>query len=685
MKLSIVIPACDERERIGRMLDAYLPYFSDKYGEDVELIVVVNGSRDGTEAFVGEYAERYPQLRCIVEPRPVGKGAALMIGFAEARGELVGFVDADGSTPPDAFQDLVDRIGSSGAIIASRWLDGAKVSPKQPISRRIASRCFNLLVRILFGLKISDTQCGAKLMRGEALRQVLPNLGLTRWAFDVDLLFQLRRAGHAIIETPTVWHDVTGSKLQVARASMEMFVAMARLRLLYSPFRWVVSIYNGTLGRLTGGGTQSWFSDVDGLLRHSAILFIMGNLGHVCNFFFPIAMSQTLSGAQFGDLTAMLSLVAMVSLPASALSSSVAFFSAGLSKSGSPQEVERIVQGVCAGLLWFVIPLLLIAGLGGPWLAGFFSTTPSLLIVTGVVIAGMLCYYVLGGALLCLQEFWGSSAVGAGWSVVRLTIAPLLVLSGYAVFGALLAQIIAFVVAIILGWSILRRVLKAKVGAVADHQSKFVTTGMHGYFVCSAVVLSCFGFLLSADMVFVKRYLPDLAGLFAKPVMIARMSVFLTTPVAAAMFPKVVPAGESADRTCWTFVRAIVMVLALVLSVAGVCCFFPRVPLWFFGATGEMSVSLVRWTVLAICPLAVLFPILHFEMAYRSFRVVVPLVLCVAVYFIGVAIWHDSLYQVIAVLSVVSTSALIASIACLPWQRMRHGTSEKERRMDHPE
>ena len=122
--------------------------------------------------------------------------------------------------------------------------------PPQPLSRRVASRIFNFLVRLLFRVPIHDTQCGAKLMRGDALRPVLPELEITRWAFDVDLLFKLRRAGCRIVEHPTTWHDVAGSKINVPRASIEMFLAICRLRLLYSPLRWIVTLHDLTLGRL---------------------------------------------------------------------------------------------------------------------------------------------------------------------------------------------------------------------------------------------------------------------------------------------------------------------------------------------------------------------------------------------------------------------------------------------------
>lgn len=250
MHLSIVIPAYNEEARIGPMLDVYTDYFTRAYGEDVELIVVVNGSMDDTESIADRYANTHPQVRVVVEPEAIGKGGAIMLGAAASRGELIGFVDADGATPPEAFDDLVKHIGDAGAIFASRWIPGAVVSPPQPFSRRVASRIFNYMVRTLFKVKIRDTQCGAKLLTKDAMQTVLPELGLTRWAFDVDLLFKLRRAGYRIIEHPTVWHDVEGSKLNIARASVDMSLALIRLRLLFSPFKWVVTVYDHTVGRI---------------------------------------------------------------------------------------------------------------------------------------------------------------------------------------------------------------------------------------------------------------------------------------------------------------------------------------------------------------------------------------------------------------------------------------------------
>ncbi|MFH1477965.1 MAG: dolichyl-phosphate beta-glucosyltransferase [Verrucomicrobiota bacterium] len=253
MELSIIIPAYNEEARLGRMLDQYLPFFNARYADGYEILVVVNGSRDRTEEIVREYARAHKPVRVIVDARPIGKGGAVMLGFAGAQGRLVGFVDADGATPPDAFQELTEHIGTAGAIIASRWMPGARISVRQPFKRRLISRLFNAMVRLMFGLQISDTQCGAKLLTRDAMRAILPHIGITRWAFDVDLLFQLRRAGFDITEIPTTWRDVSGSRLRMGKASADMFVAMVRLRLIYSPFRWVVTLYDRTLSRYMHG------------------------------------------------------------------------------------------------------------------------------------------------------------------------------------------------------------------------------------------------------------------------------------------------------------------------------------------------------------------------------------------------------------------------------------------------
>ncbi|MFA4887218.1 MAG: dolichyl-phosphate beta-glucosyltransferase [Candidatus Nanoarchaeia archaeon] len=248
MKLSIVIPAYNEEKRIGKTLDSYLTYFTKHYKKDYELIVVLNGCRDNTFGVVQSFS-KHIQLKILEFKEAIGKGAAVIRGFNASHGDYIGFVDADLSTSAEEYHKLVLNIEPSDCIIASRYIKGAHVEPKQPLSRRIASRGFNILIRILFGLNVKDSQCGSKLFKKHALKTILPSIGTTRWAFDIDLLYQLKRKGFTYKESPTVWKDAAGSTLNIKKAIVEMFLAVIRLRLVYSPFIFIVKIYNKTIGR----------------------------------------------------------------------------------------------------------------------------------------------------------------------------------------------------------------------------------------------------------------------------------------------------------------------------------------------------------------------------------------------------------------------------------------------------
>lgn len=243
MKLSIVIPAHNEEKRIARTLEDYAPFFESKYGDSFEIIVVLNACKDDTLGVVNSFKNKYKQIRHIEFQRG-GKGFAIIEGFKVARGDVLGFTDADDSTTAEEFYKILGVIDSYSGAIGSRWMKGSIVSPKQPLTRRFASRGFNALVRIFFGIRYQDTQCGAKAFKREAITDILPKLGVTEWAFDIDLLYQMKKKGYKIKELPITWSDAEGSKLRVPRTTLKMFLAIVRLRLVNSPFSFMIKIYD---------------------------------------------------------------------------------------------------------------------------------------------------------------------------------------------------------------------------------------------------------------------------------------------------------------------------------------------------------------------------------------------------------------------------------------------------------
>lgn len=235
----LLIPAYNEEERIEPVLVEFAQYFQEHYKGKFQLVVVLNGCRDNTIGVVRRVAEKYPSVSALEFQAPIGKGGALIEGLKLAPlGDLIGYVDADGATGPKAFFELVQLCDKADCVIGSRWLPGAVLHQSQTRLRRFTSRCFHAIVQSLLRLNIKDTQCPAKVMRRSAVEKIHDSLLTADLAFDVNLLYSLKRSGFTILEVPTEWTDKIGSKVTqtLVRSSLVMFLSVVRLRLIYSPF-----------------------------------------------------------------------------------------------------------------------------------------------------------------------------------------------------------------------------------------------------------------------------------------------------------------------------------------------------------------------------------------------------------------------------------------------------------------
>jgi dolichol-phosphate mannosyltransferase len=235
--LLLLIPAYNEEDRIGPVLRDYAQFFLEHYTGKFELVVILNGCVDDTLGVVEKASREYPSIRYLDFKDPIGKGGALIEGLKLApRADLIGYVDADGATAPAAFFDLVARASQADCVIASRWIPGAIIHQTQTNKRRFASRVFHYIVQCLFWMNIKDTQCGAKVIRREAVEKIHSALRIADMAFDINLLYALKRAGCSILEVPTEWTDKMGSKVVLGKTSLTMFLSILRVRLIYSPF-----------------------------------------------------------------------------------------------------------------------------------------------------------------------------------------------------------------------------------------------------------------------------------------------------------------------------------------------------------------------------------------------------------------------------------------------------------------
>ncbi len=235
MKLSIVIPAYNEENRIGRTLEKYV-LFSQKMKKekniDTEFPVVLNGCTDNTLSIVRDVQKKYAEIR-IIDLKNAGKGFAVAAGFKDAvarDNDLIGFVDADMATKPEYFYELAQKINDADGIIASRYMKKSKIFPPRPgIKEWGRIIVYNPIIRLLFGMSYVDFQCGAKLFKRSVIEAIANKLTVRQWAFDVELLHLCKTNHFTIKEIPTVWYDQDDSKFNL-KAGMCMIGRLFALR-----------------------------------------------------------------------------------------------------------------------------------------------------------------------------------------------------------------------------------------------------------------------------------------------------------------------------------------------------------------------------------------------------------------------------------------------------------------------
>lgn len=230
-ELSIIIPAYNEEKRLPASLERILAYL-DKRPTRAEIIVVNDGSADGTAGVVQQFQQRYPELRLLSNERNRGKGFSVRTGMLEARGELALFTDADLSTPIDEVDKLLAAIREQGydGAIGSRALDRSLIEVHESRFRELAGVIFNRLVRLITGMPFADTQCGFKAFQREKGRIVFEQQRTEGFGFDPEILFLARRHGLKVAEIPVHWKYDAATKVRMVSDSLGMFAELVAIR-----------------------------------------------------------------------------------------------------------------------------------------------------------------------------------------------------------------------------------------------------------------------------------------------------------------------------------------------------------------------------------------------------------------------------------------------------------------------
>jgi glycosyltransferase involved in cell wall biosynthesis len=224
-----VIPAFNEEKRLPASLTAIAEYLDGHSGG--EMLVVDDGSSDGTAECVRSFARARKNTRLLQNPGNRGKGYSVRHGMLEARNEWILSTDADLSAPIEDVERLFEAAarGNAEVAIGSRALDRSLIGVHQPKSREVAGIVFNAVMRAITGLPFRDTQCGFKLFGRKAARSIFSRQRLDGFGFDVEDLYIAKILGIRVLEVPVRWNNVEGTKVSLSQG-LNSFLDPLRIR-----------------------------------------------------------------------------------------------------------------------------------------------------------------------------------------------------------------------------------------------------------------------------------------------------------------------------------------------------------------------------------------------------------------------------------------------------------------------
>jgi glycosyltransferase involved in cell wall biosynthesis len=227
--LSIVIPSYNEELRLPGTLE-HIAAFLPTLGADTEILVVDDGSKDGTAEVAESFRKVLPNLRVIRNGENRGKGYSVRHGIQEAHGSIVLFTDADLSAPIEEAPKLLEGLKTHDVAIGSRAIDRNLISVHESRFREFAGIVFNTIVRLILRLPFVDTQCGFKAFRRERCRIIFEQQTIERFGFDPELLYLARHHGLQTVEIPVRWAHSPATKVNMFRDSVKMFVDIFTIR-----------------------------------------------------------------------------------------------------------------------------------------------------------------------------------------------------------------------------------------------------------------------------------------------------------------------------------------------------------------------------------------------------------------------------------------------------------------------
>ena len=229
-KFSIIIPAYNEENRIKPVLEDIVDYITQN-NLDWDIILAIDGN-DGTEVYVRNIMNQYQFVSYTKGKGRSGKGGAIKRSLGPKLGDFVILMDADGAI---SFKDIIESIPLLEEYDVVNFDRYKGRENKIPFIRRFVSRGYNILLRILLGIKINDTQCGYKIIQTDIAKKIFEKTTITNGFFYSSLFFYLQQLNTPIIEVPIKYNHITGSKFNVSSMVMGGLVSAIAFRIRMSP------------------------------------------------------------------------------------------------------------------------------------------------------------------------------------------------------------------------------------------------------------------------------------------------------------------------------------------------------------------------------------------------------------------------------------------------------------------
>ena len=229
---TVIIPAYNESDRIIPTLKT-IEKFKQTLSSELEVIIVCDGCSDDTEAVVTNFIKDYSGFRLISYLTNRGKGYAVRQGILASKGDIVGFMDADGSTAIEELNVFLEKFNADeelSCVIASRRTKDAVLSPAQPWYRQIMGEVLSLITRIVLRVPFTDTQCGFKFVRGDLARECFAKMTIDGFSFDIEFIYYLHFHNYKILEQGVHWHNDDRSKVSPIKDGLKMLKTVYNIK-----------------------------------------------------------------------------------------------------------------------------------------------------------------------------------------------------------------------------------------------------------------------------------------------------------------------------------------------------------------------------------------------------------------------------------------------------------------------